>query len=66
MALSYTEQLDSLYTTTFQLRRKQIIDQVFNATPFFYLMTRKGKRRTETGGRWIEIPLNVVGGLLCQ
>jgi len=57
MALSYLEQLDSLYTTTFQLRRKQIIDQVFNATPFWYLLTKGGKRRTEQGGRWIEVPL---------
>ena len=57
MALSYTEQLDTLYTTTFQLRRKEVVDQIFQATPFWYLMTKKGKRRTESGGRWIEVPL---------
>lgn len=57
MALSYTEQLDSLYTTTFQLRRKEIVDQIFNATPFWYMLTKKGKKRTESGGRWIEVPL---------
>lgn len=57
MALNYTEQLDTLYTTTFQLRRKRIIDQIFTATPFWYMLSKKGKKRTESGGRWIEIPL---------
>ncbi len=57
MALSYTEQLDTMYTTTFQLRRKEIVDQIFNATPFWYSLTKKGKKRTEQGGRWIEVPL---------
>lgn len=57
MSLQFTEQLDTLYTTTWQLRRKQIVDQIFTATPFWYLMTKKGKRRTESGGRWIEVPL---------
>ena len=57
MALSYTEQLDTLYTTTFQLRRKTIVDQIFTATPLWYTLTKKGKRRTESGGRWIEVPL---------
>jgi len=57
MALSFVEQMDTLYTTTWQLRRKEIVDQIFNATPFWYYMTKQGKRRTESGGRWIEIPL---------
>lgn len=57
MALSFTESLDTLYTTTWQLRRKEIVDQIMTATPFWYLMTKKGKRRTESGGRWIEVPL---------
>jgi len=39
------------------LRRRQIIDQIFTATPLWYLLTKKGKRTTEAGGRWIEIPL---------
>jgi len=58
MPLTYTEQLDSLYTTTWQLRRKQVVDQVFEATPFWYLLSKKGKRKTQSGGRYIEIPLN--------
>ena len=57
MALSYTENLDSMYTTTYQLRRTKVVDQAFNATPFWYKLTKNGKRRTESGGRWIEEPL---------
>ena len=57
MPINYVEELDSLYTTTFQLRRKEIVDQVFLSTPFWYLLTKGGKRRTEQGGRWIEVPL---------
>ncbi len=49
-----TEKRDSLYTTTWQLRRKELVDQVFKATPFFYLMSARGNRRNETGGSYIE------------
>jgi len=57
MGLELTEQLNTLYATTWYLRRKEIVDQVFNATPFWYLLSKKGKRSTQTGGRSIEIPL---------
>jgi len=52
-----TEQLNTMYTTTWYLRRKEVVDNIFNATPFWYLLTKKGKRSTQTGGRAIEIPL---------
>lgn len=51
------EALDNLYTTTWQLRRKEIVDNIFQATPFWFWLTQQGKRRQETGGRRIEIPL---------
>ena len=57
MALTLTEQLNTMYTTTWYLRRKAIVDQAFDATPFWYLLKKKGKRSTQTGGRSIEIPL---------
>lgn len=57
MANTLTEQLNTMYTTTWYLRRKTIVDNAFTATPFWYLMTKKGKRSTQTGGRSIEIPL---------
>jgi len=56
-APTMTETLNTMYTTTWYLRRKEIIDQVFLATPFWYLLSKKGKRKTQTGGRSIEIPL---------
>lgn len=57
MALTYTEQLDTLYTTTWNLRKKKVVDQAFEATPFWYLMKKKGRVQAETGGKFIEIPL---------
>ncbi len=52
-----TEQLDTMYTTTWYMRRTEIMNQVFAATPFWYLMTKKGKITNQGGGRSIEIPL---------
>lgn len=52
-----TEQLDTMYTTTWYLRKKKVVDSAFDATPFWYLMNKKGRRETQTGGRSIEIPL---------
>ena len=49
-----TEQLNTMYTTTWNLRRKELFDQVFAATPFYYLMSKKGRIKFETGGRMIE------------
>lgn len=57
MPPTMTETLNTMYTTTWYLRRKKIIDQVFLATPFWYLLSKKGKRTTQSGGRSIEIPL---------
>lgn len=52
-----TETLNTMYTTTWQLRNAEITDQIFNSTPLFMLLTRKGKTRYETGGRYIEEPI---------
>ena len=57
MAATLTETLNTMYTTTWYLRRKEVVDNIFNATPFWYLLSKKGKRSTQTGGRSIEIPL---------
>lgn len=57
MANTLTEQLNTMYTTTWYLRRKGVVDNVFNATPFWYTLSKKGKRSTQTGGRSIEVPL---------
>lgn len=52
-----TEQLDNLYTTTWEKRKNQVHDNIFTATPFWFWMKEKGKLRTEEGGRFIMEPL---------
>lgn len=52
-----TEQLDNLYTTTWQNMKSTVADQVFDATPFFFWLRDKGRFRTEQGGRFITEPL---------
>ena len=37
--------------------RKEAIDNIFKATPFWFWLTAKERRRTEQGGRWIGVPL---------
>lgn len=51
------EQLDNLYTSTWQLMREEAIDNIFKATPFWHYMTQNNRRTTEQGGRWIGVPL---------
>lgn len=52
-----TEKLDGLYTTTWQLMKAKATDNIFTATPFWYWLNSKGRRRGESGGRWIGVPL---------
>ena len=54
MALSYTQFLDNLYTTTWQARMAGVADNVFAATPFWFWMKDKGRMRPQRGGRFIE------------
>ncbi|KXH72799.1 MAG: hypothetical protein AM326_10965 [Candidatus Thorarchaeota archaeon SMTZ-45] len=57
MPPSLTEQLNTMYTTTWYLRWRTVVDQIFDATPFWYTIKKKGKMSTQSGGRSIEIPL---------
>lgn len=57
MPPSLTEQLDSLYTTTWQKMRPKAVDNIFKATPFWYWLYKNGRIRRESGGRWIGQPL---------
>jgi len=60
MANTLTEQLDSLYASTWQAVKKQVTDQIFTATPFFYEMYKAENIEREDGGRFIEEPLMVA------
>jgi len=55
--VSLTEQLDNLYTTTWQGSRDTVIDNIFTATPFFFWMRNGGRFETQGGGRNIQTPL---------
>lgn len=57
MAPSATETLDSLYTTTWMSVKKQVTDNIFTATPFWYEMYKGENLEREDGGRFIEEPL---------
>lgn len=57
MAFTRTETLDTLYTTTWWARRSEISDAVFTTTPFYYLMSRKGRMQSQAGGTRLEIPI---------
>ena len=54
MALSYSQFLDNLYTTTWQNRMDGVADNVFNATPFWYWLKENGRMVPQRGGRFIE------------
>lgn len=57
MGLTLTEQLDNLYTTTWEHRKAVAHDNIFTATPFWFWMKEKGRMQTEQGGRFIMEPL---------
>lgn len=52
-----TEQLDNLYTTTWQNMKSDVADNIFDATPFWFWMRSKGRLKTVVGGRNINVPL---------
>lgn len=49
---------DTMYTLTWQARRKNIVDQVMQATPVFYKLSSGKRVRTETGSLYIEQPVS--------
>lgn len=49
---------DDMYTTTWQIRRSQLTDQVMQATPVFYKLAQGGRVQTEPGGLYIEEPVS--------
>ncbi len=54
---SVTEQLDNLYTTTWFNMKAKAIDNIFDATPFWFWMRKKGRFGTMRGGRRLTEPL---------
>lgn len=54
---SLTEAIDNLYTSTWQHMKGNVVDNIFDATPFWFWMKDKGRLRTQSGGRHILEPL---------
>lgn len=52
-----TEALDNFYTTTWQNMKSEVVDNIFDSTPFWYWMKEGGKLKTVEGGRFITEPL---------
>lgn len=53
-----TETLDDLYTSTWNNRKADVVDNIFTATDTYKLLKSKGSIRLNgTGGRYLEIPL---------
>lgn len=52
-----SEALDNLYTTTWLHMKDQAIDNIFDATPFWFWMRDKNKLKSKTGGRYILEPV---------
>ena len=52
-----SQALDNLYTTTWQNRRMDVADNIFDSRPFWYWLKEKGKLTSMEGGKWIEVNL---------
>ena len=57
MPFTVTEQLDNLYTTTWQNMRQMTVDNIFTSSAFWFWMTDGGRFETQEGGRTIQHPL---------
>ncbi len=54
---SLTEAIDNLYTTTWQNMKSDVIDNIFDATPFWFWLKEHGRLKSVEGGRFITEPL---------
>ena len=54
---TWTETIDTFFTSTWSNRKKEAIEQAFLKTPFIYWLREKGHMENQAGFRRIEIPL---------
>src|SRR3990167_10961155 len=57
MAISLTENLDSLWTTTMKKYRKKLTDNIFRSNVLLMLLDGKGRKIYEDGGEKIVEPV---------
>jgi hypothetical protein len=54
---SWTQTIDTLFTSTWAYRREGAVEQAFLKTPFIYWMREKGRIENISGYRRIEVPV---------
>jgi hypothetical protein len=54
---SWTQEIDTLYTSTWAYRKTEVTEQSFLKTPFIYWLRERGHIENISGYRRIEIPL---------
>ncbi len=52
-----TEDIDNLYTTTWQNMKGKVADQIFDATPFWFWLRQNDGLESIRGGRFLSEPL---------
>jgi len=52
-----SEALDNLYTTTWQNMKSTLVDQIYDATPFWFWMKANNALESVSGGRFLSEPL---------
>lgn len=57
MPPTWTQTIDTLYTSTWAYRKKEVTEQAFLKTPFIYWLREKGHMENISGYRRIEVPL---------
>lgn len=55
--ITLTETLDNMYTTTWRNRKREIVDNIFDATPFWFWLRANGGMESVVGGRSIDVEL---------
>lgn len=56
-ATAQTLNFDALLTTTMQIYRPKMNDNIFTACPFFWFLYTKGRKKSQDGGANILVPL---------
>ena len=58
MAVStLSEAVDNLYTTTWYNMKSNVVDQIYNGSPFWFWMREKKRMKSFEGGRFVQLPL---------
>lgn len=57
MAISWTQTVDDMFTTTWAYRKTKAIEQAYYTTPFWFWLKEKGRIEEIKGHRRIEVPV---------